>query len=69
MTAGLNANLLICKDEKAARLLEVVEDFKNYIETAKGVETIFLISALNVLSESKFISRLQGINDYMWNWR
>ena len=29
-------NLLICKDEKAARLLEVVDDFKQkYIETAK----------------------------------
>jgi DNA polymerase-3 subunit gamma/tau len=47
-------NLLICKDEKAARLLEVVEDFKQkYIETAKDAETAWLISALNVLGESE----------------
>jgi DNA polymerase-3 subunit gamma/tau len=47
-------NLLICKDEKAARLLEVVEDFKqNYIEEAQGVDGSFLISALNLLSESE----------------
>jgi len=48
-------NLLICKDEKAARLLEVVEDFKQkYLEEAKGVEGSWLISALNILSESEF---------------
>jgi DNA polymerase III subunit gamma/tau len=47
-------NLLICKDEKAARLLEVVEDFKQkFLDAAKGVETAYLISALNVLSESE----------------
>jgi DNA polymerase-3 subunit gamma/tau len=47
-------NLLICKDEKAARLLEVVEDFKQkYLEEAKRVDTSYLISALNVLSESE----------------
>jgi DNA polymerase III subunit gamma/tau len=47
-------NLLICKDEKAARLLEVVEDFKQkYIEEAKGVDGSYLISALNLLSESE----------------
>ena len=47
-------NLLICKDEKAARLLEVVEDFKKkYIETAKHADTAWLISALNVLGESE----------------
>jgi DNA polymerase-3 subunit gamma/tau len=47
-------NLLICKDEKAARLLEVVEDFKQkYIETAKDADTAWLISALNVLGESE----------------
>ncbi|HEY4937327.1 MAG TPA: DNA polymerase III subunit gamma/tau, partial [Puia sp.] len=47
-------NLLICKDEKAARLLEVVEDFKQkYMEEAKDVEGSYLISALNVLSESE----------------
>lgn len=47
-------NLLICKDEKAARLLEVVEDFRQkYIEEARGVEGSYLISALNLLSESE----------------
>jgi DNA polymerase III subunit gamma/tau len=47
-------NLLICKDEKAARLLEVVEDFKQrYIEEAQAVDGSFLISALNLLSESE----------------
>jgi DNA polymerase-3 subunit gamma/tau len=47
-------NLLICKDEKAARLLEVVDDFKQkYIETAKNVDSKWLISALNQLSESE----------------
>lgn len=47
-------NLLICKDEKASRLLEVVEDFKEkYIQTARHVEGSYLISALNLLSESE----------------
>jgi DNA polymerase III subunit gamma/tau len=47
-------NLLICKDEKASRLLEVMEDFKQkYLQEAQGVETSFLISALNLLSESE----------------
>jgi DNA polymerase III subunit gamma/tau len=47
-------NLLICKDEKAARLLEVVEDFKNkYIQEAKAVDMAYLISSLNLLSESE----------------
>ena len=47
-------NLLVCKDEKAAGLLEVVESFKDkYIETAKGVAPALLISALNILSETE----------------
>jgi len=47
-------NLLICKDEKAARLLEVVEDFREkYMQTAMDVEGSYLISALNLLSESE----------------
>jgi DNA polymerase-3 subunit gamma/tau len=47
-------NLLICKDEKAARLLEVVEEFKpKYTEVAQGVEAAYLISALNLLNESE----------------
>jgi DNA polymerase-3 subunit gamma/tau len=47
-------NLLVCKDEKAAALLEVVESFKEkYIETAKAVSPNVLISALNILNESE----------------
>ncbi len=47
-------NLLVCKDEKAAVLLEVVESFKDkYISTAKDVSPAFLISALNILSETE----------------
>jgi DNA polymerase III subunit gamma/tau len=47
-------NLLVCKDEKAAVLLEVVESFKDkYIETAKSVPGNVLISALNILNEAE----------------
>jgi DNA polymerase III subunit gamma/tau len=47
-------NLLICKDEKAAVLLDVVEDFRQkYIDAAKNLEASYLISALNLLSESE----------------
>ena len=47
-------NLLVCKDEKAAVLLDVVESFKNkYIATAKGVSPALLISALNILNDAE----------------
>jgi len=47
-------NLLVCKDEKSANLLEVVESFKDkYISTAKQVSPALLISALNILSETE----------------
>ncbi len=47
-------NLLICKDEKAASLLEVVGEFKEkYHSTAQAFGAGYLISALNVLSESE----------------
>ena len=47
-------NLLICKDERIAGLLEVVESFKEkYISTAKKTDTGFLISALNILNETE----------------
>jgi len=47
-------NLLVCKDEKAAVLLDVVESFKDkYISTAKGVSPALLISALNILSDTE----------------
>ncbi len=44
-------NLLVCKDERAAGLLEVVESFKDkYVSTAKNVSAAVLISALNILN-------------------
>jgi len=47
-------NLLICKDEKVAGLLEVVESFKQrYTETAKRTEAGYLVSALNILNEAE----------------
>lgn len=47
-------NLLVCKDEKAAVLLDVVESFKDkYISTAKTVSPALLISALNILNEAE----------------
>lgn len=47
-------NLLVCKDEKVASLLEVVESFRNkYISAAKTASTPFLITALNVLNETE----------------
>jgi DNA polymerase III subunit gamma/tau len=47
-------NLLICKDEKAAELLDVVEEFKQkYKVEAQSVDMAYLLSALNILSESE----------------
>ncbi len=47
-------NLLVCKDEKVAALLEVVESFKDrYITAGKNTDTLYLISMLNVLNESE----------------
>ncbi len=47
-------NLLVCRDEKAAILLEVVESFRErYVETAKKVSPALLISALNILSQAE----------------
>jgi DNA polymerase III subunit gamma/tau len=47
-------NLLICKDERVAGLLEVVESFKQrYTETAKRTEPGYLVSALNILNEAE----------------
>ena len=47
-------NLLVCKDEKVASLLEVVESFRSkYISAAKKASTPFLITALNVLNETE----------------
>jgi DNA polymerase III subunit gamma/tau len=47
-------NLLICKDEKAAVLLDVVEEFKErYIRESGSADLAYLVSSLNVLSESE----------------
>lgn len=47
-------NLLVCKDEKAAVLLEVVESFREkYIQVANEVSPSLLISALNILNEGE----------------
>jgi DNA polymerase III subunit gamma/tau len=47
-------NLLICKDERVAALLEVVESFKQrYTDTAKRTEAGYLVSALNILNEAE----------------
>ena len=47
-------NLLVCKDEKAAALLEVVESFRDkYLATAKKADAALLVSALNILNESE----------------
>jgi DNA polymerase-3 subunit gamma/tau len=47
-------NLLVCKDERCAELLEVVEGFKEkYITTAKKISASWLVSALNILNETE----------------
>lgn len=52
--ASFLRNVLICKDDRVAGLLDVVETFKKrYTETARRVEAGYLISALNILSEAE----------------
>ena len=47
-------NLLVCKDEKVASLLEVVDSFREkYVSTAKKLSIAYLVSALNVLNETE----------------
>jgi len=47
-------NLLICKDERVASLLEIVDTFKQrYTETAKRADAGYLVSALNILNEAE----------------
>ena len=47
-------NLLVCKDEKSAQLLEAVEGFRErYTGTAKNISAGYLISALNILNETE----------------
>lgn len=47
-------NLLVCKDERIAFLLEVVESFKErYALMARTISAGYLVSALNVLNETE----------------
>jgi DNA polymerase-3 subunit gamma/tau len=47
-------NLLVCKDEKVASLLEVVESFRDrYVSAGRGADASWLVSALNVLNDAE----------------
>ncbi len=47
-------NLLVCKDAKAAVLLEVADDFKQkYLQASKQIPTSWLLAALNLLNEAE----------------
>ncbi len=47
-------NLLVCKDAKAAVLLEVADDFKQkYMQAAKQIATSWLLASLNLLNEAE----------------
>ena len=46
-------NLLVCKDAKAAILLEVAEDFRDkYLQSAKEISANWMIAALNTTHEA-----------------
>ena len=52
-------NILVSKDPKVTKLLEVSEGFKSrYLETASHVNDSWLLSALNILNESEINYRL-----------
>ena len=47
-------NILVCKDEKSASLLEVVEGMQSkYVATASKTGLSYLVSALNILNEAE----------------
>ena len=47
-------NVLVCKDAKAAPLLDVVEGMQQrYIQAANSISASFLVSALNILNEAE----------------
>ncbi len=51
-------NLLICKDEKVASLLDVVDTFKQrYAQMAAQLDAGYLIATLNILSEAEISYR------------
>jgi DNA polymerase-3 subunit gamma/tau len=47
-------NILVCKDARAAVLLDVVEGMQErFIEVAKNVQSAYLVSALNILNDAE----------------
>ena len=47
-------NILVCKDEKSAQLVESIESFrKRYIDAAKEIDASWLISTLNLLTDAE----------------
>lgn len=47
-------NILVCKDARAAQLLDVVEGMQEkYYQVAQSASTAFLVSALNILNETE----------------
>ncbi len=47
-------NILVCKDARAAQLLDVVEGLQEkYLSTAQQVNAAYLVSALNILNEAE----------------
>lgn len=47
-------NLLVCKDEKVAALLDVVESFRDrYIAAGQTADASYLVSVLNVLNDAE----------------
>ncbi len=62
-------NLLVCKDEKVAGLLEVVESFKDkYIATDKNTPVAYLISAEYSERSRDQLQKAPVIKDYIPNW-
>src|SRR3954471_15271000 len=52
--AGFLRNLLVCKDAKAASLLDVVEGMHvKYTSVSKNTDLSYLVSALNILNETE----------------
>ena len=47
-------NILVCKDARAAQLLDVVEGMQGkYLQVAQSVSAAYLVSALNILNETE----------------
>ncbi|MEN9382784.1 MAG: hypothetical protein RI940_1667 [Bacteroidota bacterium] len=52
--ASFIRNILVCKDQASAKLLESIEGWREqYIATAKAITTPYLVSALNILNEAE----------------